>query len=239
MDDKEYDLYKKIALLEVQNTELKSQLSELKEDKNDHLTNEVYEKAKRKLYTSIGGVLVVFTLFGVVSINQIINEIEKQILEAGTSRVVEKVAEKIRPKIEANTVELVNASVERKVREDLVTAFENVQKSIPESASSEIQSSNYVQAIEKTYEANLYWVIAASSVQRKDVESELERVKSLKGEDVFNNEFPDAEITLPYPGTNHYPLVLGTALPYKEANNLRLKAIEYGFRDDTFLWNDK
>ncbi len=239
MDDKEYDLYKKIALLEVQNTELKNQLSELKNDKEDHLTNEVYEKAKRKLYTSIGGVLVVFTLFGVVSINQIINEIEKQILEAGTSRIVEKVAEKIRPKIEANTVELVNASVERKVREDLMAAFENVQQSIPESGVSEVPSSNYVQAIEKTYEGNLYWVIAASSVERKDIESELERVRALKGAEVFDREFPNAEITLPYPGTNHYPLVLGTALPYKEANKLRLKAIEYGFRDDTFLWKNK
>ena len=74
---------------------------------------------------------------------------------------------------------------------------------------------------------------------RTDVENELERVKRKIGEATFNKEFPNAEVTLPYPGTNHYPLVLGTALPYKEANSIRLKAIKYGFRKDTFLWKSK
>ena len=239
MDEKEFDLFKKIASLEVQNSELKAQLSELKSDNNDHLTNEVYEKAKHKLYTSIGGILVIFTLFGVVSINQIINKIEEQILEAGVTSVVEKVADRIQPKIEENTIELVNASVERKVREDLVTAFANVQKSMPKDSGNTESSSSYVDAIEKTYEGNTYWVIAASSVLRTDVENELERVKAKIGQEIFEKEFPNAEVTLPYPGTNHYPLVLGTALPYKVANNLRVKAIEYGFRQDTFLWKDK
>lgn len=239
MEDKEFHLFKKIALLEVQNSELKEMISELKSNSNNNLTNEVYEKAKNKLYASIAGLLVVFTLFGFISINKIIAEIEKKIIENGTSSVVEEIANRIQPKIEENTIKLVNASVERKVREDLVTAFENVQKSVPKGSELAEDSTNYIDAIEKTYEDNKYWVIAGSSVLRSDVENELARVKEKIGEEVFNREFPNAEVTLPYPGTNYYPLVLGTALPYKEANNIRIKAIKYGFRKDTFLWKAK
>jgi hypothetical protein len=78
-------------------------------------------------------------------------------------------------------------------------------------------------------------VIAASSVRRKDVENELERMQRKVGP-AFNKLFPDAEVTQPYAGTNHYPLVLGTGLPYSQAMALKNKAIEVGFRADTFLW---
>lgn len=120
----------------------------------------------------------------------------------------------------------------------MIATFKNVEASETSETIEASESSKYIDAIEKTYEDNKYWVIAASSVLRSDVENELERVKRKTGPS-FEDDFPNAEITYPYPGTNHYPLVLGSGLPYKAANELRKKAIKAGFRDDTFLWKAK
>jgi Na+/H+ antiporter NhaC len=44
---------------------------------------EVYEAAKKRMYTWIAALSVVFTLFSFVSINRIISEIEEKILLLG------------------------------------------------------------------------------------------------------------------------------------------------------------
>jgi len=268
MDDKEYDLFKKIASLEVENNNLKLQVDELKEDSNNNQINDIYEKSKQKLYKWIAGILVIFSLFGFISINKIVEKIELKILEEGQEKVVDKltssyikkhtskitdsITRSLKPAIDEkivnifddikeNIAKLVNAEVERNVREQLIATFKNVEASEASKTSKTIESSGsskYIDAIEKTYEDNKYWVIAASSVLRSDVDNELERVKRKIGPS-FEDDFPNVEITYPYPGTNHYPLVLGSGLPYKAANELRKKAIKAGFRDDTFLWKAK
>lgn len=170
-----------------------------------------------------------------------IDKLEQSILKEGKIRVEEKIVTSIKkelmPKIEGNATKLIQAEVERSVRESLVAAFKAVENTQVKSAGS--LPLKYAEAIEKTYEEGNYFVIAASSVKRSDVENELERVKGRNGIQVFTKAFPKAEVMAPYSETNHYPLVLGSALPYKEANKLREKAIKYGFRSDTYLWKSK
>ena len=65
---------------------LESQMEKLSKGVNTHQVTEVYEAAKKRMYTWIAllSVLsVVFTLFSFVSINRIISEIEEKILLLG------------------------------------------------------------------------------------------------------------------------------------------------------------
>jgi cell division protein FtsB len=261
METKEYELYKKLAALEMENGNLKSQMEKLSKDVNTNQVTEVYEAAKKRMYTWIAALSVVFTLFGFVSINSIISEIEEKILQVGEDKIVEKIASRfaekyediisdsitarLLPKIEGkletitndlkeSTAFLVKTEVERNVREELVSTLKNVAQK-KASSNQSVEPNYLLEAVEKNYEQNDYWVIAASSVRRKDVENELERMQRKVGP-AFNKLFPDAEVTQPYAGTNHYPLVLGTGLPYSQAMALKNKAIEVGFRADTFLW---
>jgi len=261
METKEYELYKKLAAHEMENGNLKSQMEKLSKDVNTNQVTEVYEAAKKRMYTWIAALSVVFTLFGFVSINSIISEIEEKILQVGEDKIVEKIASRfaekyediisdsitarLLPKIEGkletitndlkeSTAFLVKTEVERNVREELVSTLKNVAQKKASSDQS-VEPNYLLEAVEKNYEQNDYWVIAASSVRRKDVENELERMQRKVGP-AFNKLFPDAEVTQPYAGTNHYPLVLGTGLPYSQAMALKNKAIEVGFRADTFLW---
>jgi spore germination protein GerM len=62
---------------------LKSQMEKLSKGVNTHQVTEVYEAAKKRMYTWIAALSVVFTLFSFVSINRIISEIEEKILLLG------------------------------------------------------------------------------------------------------------------------------------------------------------
>jgi len=83
-----------------------------------------------------------------------------------------------------------------------------------------------------------YYVIAGSSPRRSDLDSELSNVKGSVGE-TFDTEFPMAGVYPPLGNNINHALVVGANLGYNEALELKNKAIEYGFRDDTFLWNSK
>ena len=259
MEEKEYELYKKFAALETENTNLKSQMDRLSDDANTNQVNELYTAAKKKMYSWIAGLSVVFTLFGFVSISNIIEDIEAKFIAKGEEAIyteitkkfikdyeqsmIKMIIERVEPRIKNNidrveadfkdiNAEFVKGEVERNVRELLTQTFKNVEQN--ESSS----STDYLAAVEKTYEKNTYWVIAASSVRRADVVNELERVRNKVGPQ-FKTLFPQADITDPFFGTSHYPLVIGANLPFQKATALRIRAIKAGFRNDTFLWKAK
>jgi hypothetical protein len=92
MENNEYELYKKLAALEMENGNLKTQMEKLSKDVDTNQVTEIYEAAKKRMYTWIAALSVVFTLFGFVSINSIISEIEEKILLSGEDKIVEKIA---------------------------------------------------------------------------------------------------------------------------------------------------
>ncbi len=264
MPEQDFDLWKKVARLEAENESLSSQLAELTEAQKSKASDEIFQAARKRLITWVAGVTVLFTVFGFVSISQIIDGLEKVIVDKGEEYVVKQVVDSfeqkyknemssrvistLRPEIKsdidkettaliADTEQLVTKEVERRVREQMF-AFVNTLEQAEQPTAEEDREATLSSAIQKTYEGKRYAVIAASSVRRQDVESELERVKRKVGP-TFDEQFPNASVWVPYPGTSHYPLILGGGLTYQEAEALRKRAIEAGFRDDTFLWLEK
>jgi len=264
MPDPDFDLWKKVAQLEAENQSLSSRLSELTEAQKSKASDEIFQVAKRRMITWVAGVTIIFTVFGIVSINQIIDGLKKVIVDKGEEQVVGQVVDnfekkykdqmselviiRLRPEIKkdidkitdeltSGTGQLVTKEVERRIREKMIELGSLLEKE-EDSENGEVQEKALSSAIQKSYEGKRYAVIAASSVRRQDVENELERVKRKVGSR-FDEQFPDASIWVPYPGTSHYPLILGGGLTYQAAESLRRQAIEAGFREDTFLWLEK
>jgi hypothetical protein len=83
-----------------------------------------------------------------------------------------------------------------------------------------------------------YYVIAGSSPRRADLEGELRRVEERVGGS-FETMFPLAAIYEPLGNNINYALVVGANLQYDAALELKRRALENGFRSDTFLWNSE
>ena len=85
---------------------------------------------------------------------------------------------------------------------------------------------------------NMYFVIAGSSPVRDDLSSERERVR-MRAEHAGKNmeEFPETKIYPPYGSNRNYALIVGGPLPLEKTRELRQHAIEYVFRDDSFVWS--
>lgn len=81
---------------------------------------------------------------------------------------------------------------------------------------------------------NLYYVISMTSGNRKDMDTEIDRVKTKVGAR-FKQEFPDLEVYQPQGGL-HTLLVSKSALRYDQAIQLKQRAIDAGFSKDTWLW---
>ena len=83
-----------------------------------------------------------------------------------------------------------------------------------------------------------WYVIAASSPVRVDIEGELERVKEaarISRKPPVDVEFPNLWISRPVAAQTNFALVIGGPVTLDEAKKLESRAIRYGFRDDTFL----
>lgn len=89
--------------------------------------------------------------------------------------------------------------------------------------------------------SRMYFVVAGSSPVPSDLEAELERVTRLAQSnpnkvDDPRQKFPGLAIYPPNEGNTNYALVVGGPLPVEQARKLKAEAVDYGFRDDTFLW---
>lgn len=85
-------------------------------------------------------------------------------------------------------------------------------------------------SIKETY----YYVIAMTSAARKDIFSEIDRVKKMVGES-FSPSFPNIEAYAPEDAL-YTLLISGQRLPYTQANELKQRAISAGFSKETWLW---
>jgi len=171
-------------------------------------------------------------------VTNIIQTIKDKIEERGVENIVAQITQdfegKHQPDIVNETIArlmpTIEARVEEAVRGELLASIEKAQKEAPCS-----QEVAFVQALEKSYEEERYFVIAGSSPRPKDLEEELFRVKDRIG-DHFDELFPNVDIYPPFKGNRNYALVIRANLPFSEAKELQQRAIEMGFREDTFLW---
>jgi hypothetical protein len=64
MENNEYELYKKLAALEMENGNLKTQMEKLSKDVDTNQVTEVYEAAKANVYSdcgTVGGIYAVWS----------------------------------------------------------------------------------------------------------------------------------------------------------------------------------
>ena len=167
-------------------------------------------------------------------IQTIMSKIEERGIESIVEQIILDYEKKHQPDIINETIARLMPTivdrVEEVVRGELLAGIEKAQQKAPES-----QEAPFVQAIEKSYEKERYFVIAGSSPSPRDLEEDLVRVKTQIG-DHFNELFPEVGIYPPIKDNRNYSLVIGANLPFSEAKKLQQKAIDMGFRDDTFLW---
>ena len=228
----------RLSALEKENQELRSRLSNMGAKEEDLYSYRLFVEARKKLLAWIGVVVLVITAFGVVSVTNITQTIKERIEERGVENIVAQITQdfedKHQPEIVNETIArlmpTIEGRVEEAVRGELLAGFERAQKdaSVPQDVA-------FVQAIEKSYEEERYFVIAGSSPRPKDLEEELIRVRDRIG-DHFSELFPGVDILPPVKGNRNYALVIGADLPFAEAKELQQRARETGFREDTFLW---
>lgn len=239
MDDSEKrSNAERLEALEKENEELRKQLSQIGGKEEDMYSYRIFVEARKKFLTWIGVVIFIITAFGVVSVTNIIQTIKDKIEERGVENIVEQITqdfeEKHQPDIVNETIArlmpTIEARVDEAVREDLLAGIEKVQ-----SEPSGSQEVAFIQALEKSYDEERYFVIAGSSPRPKDLEEELSRVKNEVG-DRFDVLFPNVNIYPPFKGNRNYALVIGADLPFSKAKEVQHRAIEMGFREDTFLW---
>lgn len=228
----------RLETLEKENEELRKQLSQMTGKEEDMYSYRIFVEARKKFLTWIGVVIIIITAFGVVSLTNIVQTIKSKIEERGVENIVEQITEDFeeehQPDIVNETIARLMPSIEARVdeavREELLAGIEKSQM-----VESESQENAFVKALEESYEKERYFVIAGSSPSYKDLEEELIHVKDQIG-DPFDELFPNVDIYPPYEGNRNYALVIGADLPFSEAKELQQRAIEEGFRNDTFLW---
>ncbi len=86
----------------------------------------------------------------------------------------------------------------------------------------------------KDTQRKLYYVIAMTSSDRKDIDQETQRIKNKVGKR-FNELFPHIEVYDP-PGSLSTLLMSSKPQPYHEAQILKESAIKNGFSPETWLW---
>jgi hypothetical protein len=114
--------------------------------------------------------------------------------------------------------------------------FENLKAAAPEQQRPLLEEGQQlVRAIQQTSESKLYYVIGMTSSSRSDIEAEIARVRTKIGA-TFDTAFPDIKIYAPAGGGLYTLLLRAQGLPYREASDLKRRAIAAGFSTETWLW---
>jgi len=228
----------RLASLEKENEELRKQLKALGDNENKEADSyRLFFEARKKFLTWISIPLVILGAFGIVSWAKMVDDIRehaknlvaeqivKQHLPEILSEATNVVLERLIPMIQAEAQILMDKEIR-------ATLAEATSAAMPEQK----QSLEVIQqAFEKSYEEELYFVVAGSSPDPKDLDGELERVKGEIGSG-FGRLFPNVEIYPPNKGFQNSALVIGQAQPLPMAEELKERAVNKGFRRDTYIW---
>lgn len=99
----------------------------------------------------------------------------------------------------------------------------------------DIKEENAARESTSIHKEKLYYVIAMTSSDKKDIEKEIDRVKMKVGDAEFDRRFPDIEIYAPKDDLLTL-LISGKSLPRHQADELKDRARASGFKKDTWLW---
>lgn len=224
----------------LENKELKKEIEKLKEINEEYLSYKVFINARKKFISWISIALLVFTVFGIISIKSLITTIKNKIEEKGTEKIIEGIKigfiEKHQKTVTMEVIETINpfieARIEELIRRELTSRLEQAEAK----SSDKSELKNLSQAFKATYENEKYIIIAGSSTRKKDLENLLIDIQMKTGNDP-KELFPKLYIRVSKKNSNNYMLILEENISYIEAQKARDKAIHFGFRSDTFFRN--
>lgn len=225
---------KLISLLE-ENKKLKEEIEKLQKDQIDFAAHKIFKEAQNKFIRWISVIIIAISIFGIVSINNIIQSINRRIEEKGIEKIVDDIKDEFINKHQLTVINettrhlipLIVAKAEVTISELLIKKIKDAEKKV----SKNITLGDALEILSREEE---YYVIVASSLKRRLLENYKREIINKIGED-FNKEFPELKIYPPKEGNKNYALILNINLPLEEAKKLLNKSIEYGFQDDSYI----
>ncbi len=170
-----------------------------------------------------------------------VNQVKAQVDKVGTNHVIEEIKTRIYEEQEQNLKKALEDRVVELVEGQTPVIVAKLKDSIQ--SESAVVVASPADTVPSTGEEvrppradGLYYVVAGSSPVKKDLEREWDSVKNKVGRE-FEDLFPNVAIYPPLGRNTNFALVVDGNLPRAEAAELKQRAMEYGFRDDTFLWN--
>lgn len=115
--------------------------------------------------------------------------------------------------------------------------FDRIKEAIPDNQKKTVEEGQKIvdEITIKDAQQKLYYIIAMTSGDSDDIDSEIKRIKSNVGE-TFDELFPDLKTYSPQ-GALSTLLISSKPQPYKQAQMLKESAIKHGFSPETWLWN--
>jgi uncharacterized protein with PIN domain len=223
--------------LKEENRKLREELKKLQIEQVEFASHKIYKSAQSKFIGWLSIVLVAFTAFGFISISNIIDSINKKIEEKGIERIVDEIKTEFIKEHQAKiVVETTNQLIPRFEEKADLAIQEFLQNlKVAEKQVSSDQKMTLSEALEQSYGETRYYVIVGSSPRQADLFGEKKRITKESGATLKEAGFPDLIISDPLAGNPHYALRFNGDFSLDEAKNLRERAIEFGFRRDTYI----
>ena len=242
----------KINELEKENAVLKSEIENLRsvshhteKIQKDLWAHEIYLNARKKMLNGVVLLIAVLSGLGLFTLYEMYKHVSTYLEDQAKDRLSKKLEEKINDflpgmvnevkgdiRIEISTTAFSAQAETHKTEENLDSPYK---PDIPSASTGSKPDNPDTPNTRK----KMYFVVGGSSPVKDDLISEKERVnlqaqRSEKA--LLEDKFPDTKIYPPYENNRNYALIIGGPLPFDKARELRDRAVEYGFRNDSFLW---
>ena len=245
MKDSETDkLDKKISKLEKEYSDLKNQFYEDSKNTQEAYSYKIFIEARKKFLSWLALPFIFITVFGYISVNTLIKSIKNQVEKKGVEKIIQKVKSDTKEDILKSRDEVINNAIDRITPQIKSTIEENIREEIlftfkiSQSNDSISSQADVLKSLKESYEKRHYYVFAASSKEKSELERIVNRVRKKMGSSEFNTLFPNTKI-LEEDDNDIYSIRIGSKLTLSEAKKIKELAITYGFRKDTFIMRAK
>lgn len=224
----------------MENEDLKKEIEKLKEINEDYLSYKIFTNARKKFVSWMSVAVVIFTAFGLISINSLVTTIKGKIEENGTEKIISDIKkgfiEKHQATVISEVIESINPFIKARIDEMMRKEMTLRLQQAEENTENDTLIRSFSKAFRDTYKNEKYIVIAGSSPRQKDLENLLQEIESSTGNNP-RDIFPNLYIRKSKNNSDYYMLILEENISFSEAQKVRNKAINYGFRSDTFFRN--
>jgi len=222
-----------VESLRKENQELREELEAIKKGLVEFEAHKIVKKAQQGFLTWLALITVGLTAFGILSAKEIMEDVRKKIEGQGVVNIVGEIKEDFINKHQRTVVDetvtrlipLIESKAELAIQDVLIEKVKNAEKE---------EGLSLGAALEKAYDEASFYVIIGSAKRPVTLELERGRIVEQLGESTMK-EFPEIRIYPPAPNNEFYGLRFDATLPRQEADDLRDRAVEAGFPEDSYV----